>query len=161
MSGKIQNEDVKSSAELALAGGTDAQLINDTKIYSTVLSKTLDDVIADGDLSSSSRTINAQVGTTYTFVLADGSPAGGNPLVTLDNASPVAVTVPLNSSVAFPIGTQIDIMQLGAGAVTVAGDVGVTVNSKEGNLTLADQYVSATLVKIGTNSWVLLGDLIA
>lgn len=53
MAGTIQNEDVKSEAELISAGGAKAQLINDTKIYVTsgTINKTLDDAIADGDIS--------------------------------------------------------------------------------------------------------------
>ena len=66
------------------------------------------------------RTINAQTGTTYTFALSDGSGAGGFPLVTASNASAQTYTVPPNSSVAFPVGTQIDLVQQGAGAVTIA-----------------------------------------
>lgn len=163
MSGKIQNEDIKSSAELAGAGGSDSQLPNDTKAYVTAksLNKKLSQAIIDGDFSSSKRAINAQVGTTYTFVLADGSDAGKSPLVTLSNASPITATVPLNASVAFPIGTQIDLAQIGAGKVTVAAAGGVTINSKLGNLSVGAQYVGVTLVKIGTDSWLLLGDLIA
>lgn len=60
MPGKIQNEDVKSSAELAAAGGTDAQLINDTKIYVTAgsLNKTLSAAITAGDIGGSGGAIN-------------------------------------------------------------------------------------------------------
>ncbi len=50
---KLQNEDFKSEAQLTGAGGTAAQLLNDTKIYVTAtgINKTLDDAITDGDLS--------------------------------------------------------------------------------------------------------------
>lgn len=108
-----------------------------------------------------SRTINAQSGTTYTFVLGDGSGAGGNPLVTFSNGSATTVTVPTNASVAFPTGTQIDVIQIGAGKVTIAAAGGVTINSKGGNLAISAQYVGVSLVKTGTNQWYLLGDLIA
>lgn len=107
------------------------------------------------------RTINAQTGTTYTFVLADGSGAGFQPLVTLSNASPVIVTIPTNASVAFPIGTQIDCINQGVGKVTFAAAGGVTVNSKASNLSISAQYVGVTLVKTATNTWTLMGDLVA
>jgi len=81
-------------------------------------------------------------------------------LVEFDSASAVTLTVPTNSSVAYPIGTSIDILQVGAGQVTVAGDTGVTVNATPG-LKLRAQWSSATLLKRGTNTWVLLGDLSA
>lgn len=161
MSGKIQNEDIKSSAELASAGGSDSQLPNSSKIYVEGLSKRMDQAVSAGDLSRAARTINAQTGTSYTFVLSDGSKNGTQPLVTASNASAQTYTVPPNSSVAFPVGSQIDIMSLGAGLVTLAPGAGVTVNSKDGNLTISAQYVAVTLIKIATDSWVLVGDLSA
>jgi hypothetical protein len=51
------------------------------------------------------------------------------------------------------------LVQLGAGAVTVGG-AGVTINSKGSNLTINGQYVGASLVKIATDTWLLLGDLV-
>jgi hypothetical protein len=99
--------------------------------------------------------LNTQTGTTYTLVAGD---AGD--LVTLNNASPITLTVPLNSSVAFATGTQITLTQIGAGQVTVAGAVGVTVNATPG-LKLRTQYSAATLIKLATNSWILIGDLSA
>jgi hypothetical protein len=96
--------------------------------------------------------VNAQTGTTYTTVLLDN-----NKVVTLDNASAIALTVPLNSSVAYPTGAQIHLYNKGAGQVTVAGDAGVTVNSSNG-LKLRAQYSVATLIKLDTNTWVLIGD---
>ena len=97
--------------------------------------------------------INAQTGTAYTTVLTDQSK-----LVTLTNASAIAFTIPANSSVAYPIGTQIDLSQFGAGQVTVAGPRGVTVNSASG-LKLRAQYSSASCIKVATNTWLLVGDL--
>ena len=99
--------------------------------------------------------LNAQTGTTYTLVLGDAGK-----FVTLSNASAITLTVPLASSVAYAIGTSIDLVQLGAGQVTVAGTGGVTVNSTPG-LKLRAQYSSATLLKIATNTWVLVGDISA
>lgn len=98
--------------------------------------------------------LNTQTGTTYTLVASD---AGD--LVTLNNAAAITLTIPLNSSVAFAIGTQVTIAQLGAGTVTVAGAVGVTVSSADGDLKLRTQYSAATCIKTGTNSWILIGDI--
>jgi hypothetical protein len=52
--GKIQNADVKSLSEITAAGGTSAQLINDTKIYLTGSSKQLSTAISDGTLTAAS-----------------------------------------------------------------------------------------------------------
>jgi hypothetical protein len=98
---------------------------------------------------------NAQTGTTYTTVLADQGK-----MVELNNASAITLTVPTNASVAYPTGTQINLLQTGAGQVTVAGAGGVTVNATPG-LKLRAQWSSATLLKRGTDTWVLLGDLSA
>jgi hypothetical protein len=97
--------------------------------------------------------INAQTGTTYTLVLSDAGK-----MVTLSNAAAIAVTIPLESSVAFAIGTSVDMLQLGAGQVTVAGAGGVTVNATPGLKTMA-QYSALTALKIAANSWILSGDL--
>lgn len=100
-------------------------------------------------------TINAQTNTTYTLILTDNSK-----LITFDNASPIAVTIPTNASVAFPIGTQIDCVQILAGKVTFSGS-GVTINSKGGNKSIATQWVGVSLIKTNTDTWLLLGELIA
>jgi len=102
----------------------------------------------DGQVPLLAMTQNPQTGTTYTFVAADFTK-----LVTLSNASPVAVTLPLEATVPWPTGTQLRLLNLGAGTVTVAGAVGVTINGTP--LTLA-QYKSASLVKTNTNTWVFL-----
>jgi hypothetical protein len=98
--------------------------------------------------------INPQTGTSYTLDLTD---AGH--LVTLDNGSPIALTVPLNSSKAFPVGTVIDVSQLGAGQVTIGG-ASVTFNSTPG-LKISARYGSVRLTKLATNTWLVAGDLSA
>ena len=97
---------------------------------------------------------NAQTGTTYTLVLADGGK-----LVEMNNASANTLTVPPNSSVALPVGTQILVLQTGAGQTTLAAGSGVTINSKDGNLKLSAQWCAATLIKRATDTWVAVGDL--
>ena len=98
---------------------------------------------------------NAQTGTTYTLVAADDGK-----VVEVSNASSISLTVPLNSSVPFTIGTQIVVLQTGAGQITLAGAGGVTVNGTPG-LKLRAQWSSATLIKRGTDTWVVVGDLSA
>jgi len=100
--------------------------------------------------------INAQTGTTYTTVLADDGK-----LITCSNASAISVTIPPNSSVAYGIGTQINIAQLGAGQVTLVAGAGVTLNSAGSKLKLGAQYAVATCVKTDTNTWFVVGNLSA
>jgi hypothetical protein len=116
------------------------------------------DITGTGDVSITGTvvaqsTLNAQTGTSYTTVLADASK-----LVTLNNGSAITLTIPTNASVAYPVGTKIDLAQLGAGQVTVAGAGGVTVNSTP-TLKFRDQYSAATCIKTATNTWLLVGDL--
>jgi hypothetical protein len=104
------------------------------------------------DFASSNVITNAQAAS-YTLVLADK-----DKLVEISNASANTLTVPTNSSVAFPIGTQITILQTGTGQTTIAAAGGVTVNATPG-LKLRAQWSSATLIKRATDTWVALGDL--
>jgi hypothetical protein len=115
--------------------------------------KLADRVIGSAELDN--LTLNAQTGTTYTLVLADA-----HKLVTLSNASAITLTIPTNASVAFEIGDQVNLLQLGAGQVTVGG-AGVTIRSEGTKLKLKGQYAAATCVKIGTDEWVLLGNTAA
>ena len=100
--------------------------------------------------------INAQTGVTYTTVLTDDGK-----LVTCDNASAIALTIPPNSSVAYGIGTQINIMQLGAGQVTITAGAGVTLQSAGSKLKTNAQYAVATCCKIASDTWVVVGNLSA
>ena len=99
--------------------------------------------------------INAQIAT-YTAVLTDDGK-----LVTMSNASANNFTVPPNSSVAFGVGTQLNIGQLGAGQTTIVAGAGVTLNSEGTKLKLKGQYAVATCVKTDTNTWFVVGNLSA
>lgn len=121
----------------ALADGTTAQ--------DAITKAQLD---AAGRVTSSSQTAN------YTLVLADAGKA-----VEQNVGSANTVTVPPNSSVAFPIGTVIGVEQVGAGTTTVVAGAGVTVQSRGGLLALAGQYAVVSLRKVGTDVWRLAGDV--
>lgn len=102
-------------------------------------------------------TINTQTGTTYTTVLADNGK-----LVTLANSASIAVTIPPNSSVAYPVGAQINLAQFGAGQVTISGGSGVTVVSTGATASspkLRVQYATATAIQTSTNNWLVVGDI--
>lgn len=72
------------------------------------------------------------------------------------------VQIQLNSSVAIPVGSQVAIVSIGAGQVSITGVTGaVIINSKLNNKKLATQYSQAVLVKTGTDTWLLVGDLTA
>jgi len=90
----------------------------------------------------------------YTLVLSDA-----DKLVEMNVATANNLTVPLNSSVAFPTGTQILLAQYGAGQTTVVATSGVTIRSNGGKLKLNVQYSGATLIKIASDEWYLFGDI--
>jgi len=120
-------------------------------------------IMGDGsstkEFASSTLAFNAQTGTTYTFVLADK-----DKLVTASNASAQTYSIPTNASVAYPIGTQINIIQIGAGQVTInAVTSGTTTVASTGATSAAPklraQYSSATIIKANTDLWYVVGDI--
>lgn len=118
---------------------------------------TTGDVTVSFDYSVGNQSIeNAQTGTTYTLVLTDAGK-----MVTMTNASSNTLTVPPNSSVAFPVNTRLDIIQYGAGQTTIAAGAGVTIYSSGSKLKLTGQYSGASLWKKATDTWVLVGDIAA
>jgi hypothetical protein len=97
--------------------------------------------------------VNAQTGTTYTLVLGDAGK-----VVTMSNASANTLTIPTNASVAYDVGTVINVMMIGAGTTTIAGDTGVTVNgTSAGSVDVSAQYQGVALLKIATDSWAVSG----
>ena len=110
--------------------------------------------------ASAALAFNAQTGTTYTFVLADAD----NKLVTASNAAAITVSIPTNATTAFPIGTQLNIIQIGAGQVTVSAATPGTTTIVSTGATSASpkcraQYSAMTLIKRDTDSWYAVGDI--
>jgi hypothetical protein len=126
------------------------------KLYDFVkLLQPLSDLPAHDDTKSDvTRAINAQTGTTYTFVLTDAGK-----ICEFANSSAVTVTIPPNSSVAFPVGTQIEVVQSGAGKLTLAEGSGVTIKSVGSQKSLAAQEAGATLYQRATDVWWLGGTI--
>ncbi len=106
----------------------------------------------DGNVAGAGSKSNAQVGTSYTLVLTDKGKH-----ITRNNAAASTLTVPANASIAYPIDTVINLLNIGAGIVTV-GITTDTLNAKGSNFDLV-QGAAATLVKTGSTTWWLFGDL--
>lgn len=115
--------------------------------------------ISDGDGVSGNPTVSVTTSpsnvqtSAYTLVLSDAGKT-----VRMNVASAHNLTVPPNSSVAFPTDTVVNIEQYGAGQTTINPGSGVTIRNRNG-LKLAGQYAVATLHKIGTDEWIAAGDL--
>ena len=125
-------------------GGIQAVTVSDTQTLTnkTLTSPTL--TVATTTASSS-----------YTLLLTDGGK-----LVEMTSASANNLTIPLNASAAFTIGTSIFILQAGAGQTTIVATAGVTINSFLG-LKIIGQWSGCTLIKRNTNTWVAIGGLVA
>ena len=97
---------------------------------------------------------DAETGTTYTLV------AGNlNQLVTLNNASPITLTVPPS---VFSAGDVINIAQIGAGQVTLAQGAGVTITSTGATASapkLRAQYSAASIICTASNTFLVVGDI--
>lgn len=101
--------------------------------------------------------INAQTGTSYTAVLGDRAK-----LITMNNAAANTFTIPTNASVAYPTGTCLLVQQIGAGATTIAGNTGVTIQGagqsvSAGSCAISSRYDLATCLKTGTDQWLVQG----
>jgi hypothetical protein len=102
-------------------------------------------------------TVNAQTGTTYTLALTDAPASSANQgIVTMNNGSANTLTIPANGTVAFPVGTVVQVVQLGAGQTTIAITTDTLLNAS--SVTARAQNSTLVLTKIATTTWVLSGD---
>lgn len=133
--GKMFSYDGSSMAEVVTISGTQ-----------TLTNKTLTNPIQT--IGTNART------TSYTLVASDQSK-----IIEVSAVSGTTVTIPADATVNFPVGTYIVVVQTNTGQVTIAGS-GFTPNGTPG-LKLRTQWSMATLIKRGTNSWLVAGDLTA
>lgn len=103
--------------------------------------------------SDSTTIINTQTAS-YTPVLGD---AGR--IIEMSVGSANNFTVPLNSTVPYPIGTWIDVIQTGTGQTTIVATGGVTLLSSGSKLKITGQYSAVSLIKRATDAWHVTGDL--
>ena len=146
-----------SSENINLASGKDLK-VNGTSVLSTTAGGF---IFTDGTQTKAgipSLTTRFEKSASYNLSTDGLSLRDG--LIEINAAGGTTLTIPTNATTAFPVGTSIDILQVGAGQVTVSGAVGVTLNYTPGNK-LRTQWSSATLFKRGTDLWVLIGDLSA
>ena len=111
------------------------------------------------DASLAGMVVNAQTGTTYTAVKADGL----NSIVTMDNASANTFRIPTDATYDFPIGTTLLVYQKGVGITTInAVTSGTTTINSAGAVAAAPvlaRYKSAACIKVAANSWIVVGGI--
>ena len=116
---------------------------------------------AKADLDTNSKVKAEQASSSINTITADATLAltDAGKFIKINSSSAVTVTIPLNSSVAFPAGTEIEFCRYGTGTVTFAGASGVTIVSLDSELTISDRYCTAALKKLDTDEWLLTGSL--
>jgi hypothetical protein len=111
----------------------------------------------DIDTAFAGLTVNAQTGTTYTAVKADGL----NAIVTMDNGSANTFRIPTDATYNFPTGTTLLVYQKGTGVTTInAVTSGTTTIVSAGAVSASPvlaRYKSAACIKIAANSWIVVG----
>lgn len=109
--------------------------------------------IADCDQAGVIGGINTRT-SSYTLVLTDRGK-----VIEMNLSTANTLTIPANADAAFPVGTQITVIQYGAGQTTIAAAAGVTLRALGGALKTVGQYAGVSLYKRGTNEWIAFGSL--
>jgi hypothetical protein len=130
----------------------DTDLVKDGALAIRTVGNGFDDALAK-------LTLNAQTAS-YTTVLTDNR----NKLVTMSVASANDFQIPTNANVAYPVGTVINVIQIGAGQTTIkAVTSGTTTISSTGATATAPklraQYSAASCIKVATDTWYVVGDI--
>ena len=175
LSSAIQKSDLNAKGDIlsasandtlaVLSVGTDGQVLTASSAAASGLTWSTPEVTLTNTATLTNKTLtapvintafNPQTGTSYTLVLSDNGK-----LVEVANASAITISIPTNST-AFPIGSQITVLQSGVGQITIAAATPgtTTVNATPG-LKLRAQWSSAVLIKRNTEQWVVIGDLVA
>ncbi len=121
--------------------------------------------VADGDVSITDALTVTGTTTTYLNVITDSTTTrtpgltDASAYILCTHGTGMTVTLPQDSDVAFPVGSQIIFERNGAGTLTFAAGAGATVNSKGATLTCADRYTTVAAVKIVADTWTIFGNI--
>ena len=118
-----------------------------------------------GDVLSASA-MNGLVAFSTTTQTADYTPVSADQyqmLVLMNKATAVNFTIPTNASVAFPVGTAITVLNIGAGTCTIKAVTSGTTTVLSAGATAAQptlaQYKSAVCIKTATDTWYVVGGI--
>ena len=141
--------------------GTQVSVVNNPTFSGLVTATAAGVAFSDGTQTKAGvPSITPRVEVSDSYNLSTGGLTLRDSIIEITKATGTTLTIPTNATTEFPVGTSIDVLQVGAGQVTIAGAVGVTVNATPG-LKLRAQWSSATLFKRATDTWVVMGDLSA
>jgi hypothetical protein len=133
------------------AAGIATDAVTTAKIIDNAVTKAkvADRAVGSAELDGIS--VNAGTTSAYTFVAGDA-----NRVITF--SATTTATIPAST---FSVGDQINILQTGAGQVTVVAGAGVTLQKEASRVKTRAQYAMATVICIATNEWVVLGNVVA
>ena len=137
----------KVDNKLNVVIGTKAQVEADSTIPEN-------SIVVVTDSADSELTVETWNTVTKTLALSDS-----NKLFKCSHTDNQTLTIPTNESVAIPIGTMITFLLTSTYTVTFVGASGVTLTSIDSLVELATQFAMASLIKIDTNTWQLVGAL--
>jgi hypothetical protein len=150
--GAIVNADINASASIDWTKLAVSSTVSATEIG-----------YVDGVTSAIQTQIDSKISKLYTIPAAKTGAytlAAGDDVNLIELNGTFTVTIPLDSTYSFSIGTTIDIVNVGTGVITTAGAAGVTLNGTPG-LKLRAQWSSASFIKRAANTWVIVGDLVS
>lgn len=141
-----------TTAILGITIPDDTDLVKDGASAIRTVGNGFDDALAK-------LTLNAQTAT-YTAVLTDNR----NKLITMSVASANDFLIPTNANVAFPIGSVINVIQIGAGQTTIKAVTSGTTTISSAGATAAQpklraQFAAASCIKVATDTWYVVGDI--
>jgi hypothetical protein len=145
---KILNSNV-TAAKLATDSVETSKIVN----ANVTTAKLADKSVLSSKLGPLTVTIQSSA---YTFALGDAET-----VILFNGGSAATFTIPLNSTVNFPVGTQINVIQYGAQQVTFAGVSGVTFVSAGSKFKTKETWAIVTLIQMLTNVWILVGNTAA
>jgi hypothetical protein len=120
--------------------------------------KNVQKVIADMESGVSTGirpAINAQTGTSYAIALTDNGD-----MITMNNASANTLTINPIATTAYPVGSLVEVIQLGAGTTTITAGTGVGLNGvTAGSGDITAQYDVVNLRHVANNVWIINGDI--
>jgi hypothetical protein len=103
--------------------------------------------------------VNNQTVAAYTVVATDApSTSGYQGIITMSNSAANTVTISPNATTPFPIGTAIQIVQLGTGQTSLVAGSGVTFDTPS-SLNARAQYSTVIATQVAINTWIIGGDI--